>query len=86
MGSNELNENCRHLKQLCETMGLMDHFEDLRNVVMDEQHLRDQLVGVSPSFRNNNCGVFVSQEWIRQHVKRIGRGPQPESGLFDQLD
>lgn len=82
MGSPELNENIKRLQELCPSMGLMDHFAELRQTVVDQQHLQDTLSPYAPNHRDS--GIFVTRSWINAQMKRIDRGPSPDLGLFDQ--
>ena len=83
MGSKELEQNQAVLLRLCAEMGLTDHVSELLQTARDEQHLRDTLAGAGGSFRNDSR-VFITREWIHNHMKRLRRGGDPIGGLFDE--
>lgn len=82
MGSQELDVNLKALRKLCQEMGLMDHFGELRQTAIDQQHLQDMLSPHAPNHREGS--VFVTRSWVTAQMKRLDRGPQPDLGLFDQ--
>lgn len=85
MGSKEFEQNTNALVRLCREMGLSDHVKDLQSMVRDEQHCRDTLADYGGAFRNESR-VFVTREWVRTQMKRLNRGSDPHSGLFDNLN
>lgn len=86
MGQDELDANLLELRRICRELGVMDCFQELRQVVIDQQHLTDGLAGLSSQFRSAHGSVFVTREWVRAQMKRLGRGPNPELGLFDDVE
>lgn len=81
MGQHELRQNLRVLRDLCGSMGLMDHYHDLEMVVQDECHCRDSMSAGNALYRSE--GLFVNRKWLHEQIKRLGRGPNPEYHLFE---
>lgn len=86
MGAKEFEGNRRELLKLCQDMGVMDHFSELVATAMDQQTLMDSVVFRDGVTRSHQGGIFITRMWIREQIKRIGRGPQPDKGLFDSLE